>query len=85
MRRPSSAPSTGVYSSTTCRPFEDVRRQLAESLTGPVRWRQTLAALRRAGAERFVEAGPGKVLTNLVRRSLDGVEAKTLDPEMAHV
>jgi [acyl-carrier-protein] S-malonyltransferase len=78
-------PVGSVYSSTTGRPFEDVRRQLAESLTGPVRWRQTLTALRRAGAERFVEAGPGKVLTNLVRRTLDGVEAKTLDPEMARV
>lgn len=74
-----------IYSSTTGRPFEDVRHQLAESLTGPVRWRQTLAALRRAGAERFVEVGPGKVLTNLVRRTLDGVETRSLDPELPHV
>jgi malonyl CoA-acyl carrier protein transacylase len=70
-----------VFSSTTARPFEDVRSQLAGALTRPVHWRQTIHALRRAGVERFVEAGPGKVLTNLVRRTLDGVSAVTLDPE----
>jgi [acyl-carrier-protein] S-malonyltransferase len=68
-----------VFSSTTAAPFEDVRSQLADALTRPVRWRETLIALRALGIERFLEAGPGKVLTKLVRRSLDGVEAMTLE------
>ncbi len=48
-----------VYSNGTAAPFADVRRELAENLLRPVRWRETLLALRAAGVERFVELGPG--------------------------
>ena len=59
-----------VYSNGTAAPFGDVRAELAENLLRPVRWRETLLALRTAGAERFVELGPGAVLTGLVKRTL---------------
>src|SRR3954452_16542529 len=59
-----------VYSNGTAAPFTDVRRQLSENLLQPVRWRETLLALRTAGVERFVEHGPGAVLTGLVKRTL---------------
>jgi [acyl-carrier-protein] S-malonyltransferase len=77
-------PEGPVFSSTTARPFGDIRATLAEALTHPVRWRDTMLAMRGLGVTRFLESGPGKVLTNIVRRTLDGVEAKTLDsPEAA--
>lgn len=63
-----------VLSAVTASPFEDVRAQLAQALTMPVRWRETLLALRELGAERFLEVGPGKVLTGLVKRTLRDVE-----------
>jgi len=59
-----------VYSNGTAAPFGDVRSELAENLLRPVRWRETLLALRAAGVERFVELGPGAVLTGLVKRTL---------------
>ena len=63
-----------VFSAVTAAPFEDVRVQLAQALTMPVRWRETLVAMRDRGAERFVEVGPGRVLTGLVKRTLKDVE-----------
>jgi [acyl-carrier-protein] S-malonyltransferase len=63
-----------VFSAVTAAPFEDVRAQLAQALTMPVRWRETLLAMHDRGAERFVEVGPGRVLTGLVKRTLKDVE-----------
>jgi [acyl-carrier-protein] S-malonyltransferase len=71
-------PRVPVMSSTTARPFDDIRRRLAEALIRPVRWREALVALYDAGARRFVETGPGSVLTGLVRRTLDSVDATTV-------
>jgi [acyl-carrier-protein] S-malonyltransferase len=59
-----------VYSNGTAAPFVDVRRELSENLLRGVRWRETLLAMRTAGIERFVELGPGTVLTGLVKRTL---------------
>jgi [acyl-carrier-protein] S-malonyltransferase len=67
-------PAFPVLSNGTAKPFEDVRAELVANVTRPVRWRETLLALRELGAERYLEVGPGKVLTGLVKRTLRDVE-----------
>jgi [acyl-carrier-protein] S-malonyltransferase len=69
-RTPVRPPRITVYSNGTAAPFIDVRAELAQNLLRAVRWRETLLALRAAGVERFVELGPGAVLTGLVKRTL---------------
>ena len=68
------APRVTVLSAVTAEPFDDVRARLTEALIQPVRWRETMLALQELGAERFVEVGPGKVLTGLAKRTLKDVE-----------
>jgi malonyl CoA-acyl carrier protein transacylase len=63
-----------VISAVTAEPFVDVRRQLVEALTSPVRWREVMLSLCARGAERLVEVGPGRVLTGLAKRTLRDVE-----------
>jgi [acyl-carrier-protein] S-malonyltransferase len=67
---PIGEPSIPVYSNGTASPFVDIRAELSENLLRGVRWRETLLAMRTAGIERFVELGPGAVLTGLVKRTL---------------
>ena len=76
-------PRVPVYSGVTAAPFDDIRTRLVEGLTSPVRWREVVIALRERGVTRFLEVGPGRVLTGLVRKTLDGVEAEVVAEEAA--
>ena len=46
------------------------RDALARQVTRPVRWRESLELLAAEGADTFVEVGPGRVLSGLVKRTL---------------
>ena len=52
-----------------------IRSALSAQLASPVRWRQTVIAMRDRGASTMVEFGPGRVLTGLARRIDRGIEA----------
>lgn len=66
-----SPPRRPVMSNVTGGPHggpEEIRRRMVEQVTSPVRWVECVRALRRLGAERLVECGPGRVLSGLARR-----------------
>jgi [acyl-carrier-protein] S-malonyltransferase len=58
---------------------EAARRALVEQVTGTVRWVGCVQALRDAGAEIFVEAGPGKVLSGLLRQIDRGLKCVNVE------
>ena len=70
------APGFPVWSNTTARPYPDnpsaVRATLAGQVAAPVRFVAQIEAMYAAGARVFVEAGPGRVLTQLVGKILAG-------------
>ena len=45
---------------------------MAAQLCSPVRWRQITRNLADAGVTTFIELGPGKVLTGMVKRTVEG-------------
>lgn len=47
---------------------DEIKSNLVEQLTGPVRWTQTIQAMIADGAGKFTEVGPGKVLQGLVAK-----------------
>ena len=44
------------------------RESLVKQVSSPVRWLQSIELLIREGVDTFVEIGPGKVLTGLMRQ-----------------
>ena len=69
-----SAGSLPVYANCTAEPYADdidtVRDTLARQLVSPVNFVTEIENLHTAGARTFVEVGPGRVLTGLVRATL---------------
>lgn len=45
-----------------------VAGRLTQQVSSPVRWLQTIENMAAAGVEKFIEVGPGRVLTGLVRQ-----------------
>ncbi len=65
------SPAVPIVANITAEPTSDpieIRELLIRQVTGLVRWRESVMAMLRLGAERFVELGAGKVLSGLVRR-----------------
>ena len=62
-------PTCAVYQNVVARAVMDrdeIKQNLVEQLTGPVRWTQSVQSMIADGASRFTESGPGKVLQGLV-------------------
>jgi len=76
-RIPVAANVTGSLVTTA----DAARDALTRQVTGAVRWMDCEQALKAAGADRFIEAGPGKVLCGLLKQ-FDG-ELKSLNVEDA--
>lgn len=78
------APSIPVLHNTDVRSHADaaaIRAALAKQLHTPVRWVETIQALKTAGIGRVIECGPGKVLTGLGKRIDDSLPALALVDE----
>ena len=64
-------PAFPVVSNVTAEPVREsavARELLRKQLTSPVRWTDGIRKMVECGATRFVESGPGNVLTGLLKR-----------------
>lgn len=77
------APAVPVITNVTAGPVTDpeaIRAQLVEQVTGRVRWRESVIYMAgEGGITRFAEAGAGKVLSGMLKRTVEGVEGVALN------
>ncbi len=72
-----SIPNNMIISNVTAKPSNDpkeLKRLLIEQIEKPVRWRESIINMINAGNSKFIEIGPGKVLSGLVKRIDRNVE-----------
>ncbi|MEA4920460.1 MAG: ACP S-malonyltransferase [Clostridiaceae bacterium] len=64
-----SIPSVPVYSNYTGKPYsESIRELLSMQIFSPVRWEQSIRNMIEAGADTFLELGPGHTLSGLISK-----------------
>lgn len=68
-------PRLPVYANYTAKPYMGDLRSLVEyQVKSPVRWQETVEALAAEGVDTFIECGPGKTLSGLVKKTLKDVK-----------
>ena len=58
---------------------KEVKPFLVSQVASPVRWTACVERLDREGAGVYLEVGPGRVLTGLLKRTLDGALSQTVE------
>ena len=79
---PIGEPKKAFYSNVTggkLTDLSDIHDILSRHIFSPVRFTSELAAMQADGIDSFVECGPGKALTGMVKKTLDGVAAEAID------
>lgn len=75
-------PKVKYYSNVTgaeLTDFSDMPSLLAKHIVSPVRFTSELSAMQNDGADTFVEFGPGKTLTGLVKKTLSDVKVVNVE------
>ena len=78
---PLADPEFPIVANASAEPVRDAvsaARLLVEQLTAPVRWVGCVEAMSGLGVDRFLELGPGNVLSGLTRRIARGVHCQSL-------
>ena len=64
-------PCVDIVSNVTAQPLnnpDEIKKLLIDQIEKPVRWRESVYNMINAGINQFIEIGPGKVLSGLIKR-----------------
>ena len=76
------APQIAVLNNVDVAQISDassIKDALVRQAASPVRWVETMQAMQAAGVTHVIECGPGKVLTGLVKRCVEGIEGAAMN------
>ena len=65
------SPKNSIISNVTAKPTHDpdeIKNLLIQQIEKPVRWRESVLNMINSKVEKFIEIGPGKVLSGIVKR-----------------
>lgn len=80
------APIIPIYSNFTAEPYgDDIIELLSAQICNPVQWEKLIRNMISDGADTFVEIGPGRTLTNIIRKISTDVRAVSLAEYLAEV
>ncbi len=68
---PFNPPKSPVISNVTAQPHTDsatIKKLLVQQIIAPVRWYQSIETLRALGVDRWIEVGPGRSLTGMMKK-----------------
>ena len=68
-----------LYSNMTARPYsENVVELLSKQICNPVKWQESVENMIKDGIDTFIEIGPGRTLTNMIKKINPAVKACTV-------
>ena len=77
-----SKPKPNIISNVTAKEETDVKKiksLLIDQITSRVRWRESIDYMIKQGVTDFIEIGPGKVLSGLVKKINRGVKTSNIN------
>ena len=75
-------PKTKIYNNVTASPETNIniiKELLIKQIYSTVKWRESIINMSNEGITNFVEIGPGKVLTGMVKRTIKGANCFSIN------
>ena len=77
-----SKPDYKIISNVTAEPEEDpenIKKLLVEQISSLVNWRNSMIFMSKNGVRNFIEIGPGKTLSGMVKRTIKNVNTFSIN------
>ena len=75
-------PAFAIINNVTANPEVDpnnIKRLLIEQIFSTVRWRESIIKMHENGVKNFIEIGPGKALTGMIKRTIKDVKCFSIN------
>ena len=75
-------PIIEILSNVSANPVKEpeiIKKLLYEQIYSTVKWRESIINMSNLGVKNFIEIGPGKVLTGMVKRTLKDVNSFSIN------